>query len=139
MKNLNARNFLQHLVHEKAHILQQHLAQSVFKLGNMEYKQITEIERTNKNARTVKSKFENLIIKINMIFVFCKFRAIFKIYLRPLAFSAPLQNAGNATDRVCSSSEVQKSRVFQGCFTIFSRAFPGFLEVQNENNIHNEL
>ena len=38
-----------------------------------------------------------------------------------------------------ASSEVQKSRVFQGCFTVFSRAFPGFLEVQNENNIHNEM
>ena len=34
--------------------------------------------------------------------------------------------------RVHTSSEIQKSRVFQGCFTIFSRAFPGFLEVQNE-------
>ena len=66
MKNLNARNFLQHLVHAKAHILQQHLAQSVFKLGNMEYKQITEIERTNKNARTAKSKFENLINKYDI-------------------------------------------------------------------------
>ena len=41
--------------------------------------------------------------------------------------------------RVRTSLEIQKSRVFQGCFTVFSRAFPGFLEVQNENNIHNEL
>ena len=36
------------------------------------------------------------------------------------------------SNRVRTSSEIQKSRVFQGCFTIFSRAFPGFLEVQNE-------
>ena len=35
-------------------------------------------------------------------------------------------------NRVRTSSEIQKSRVFRGCFTIFSRAFPGFLEVQNE-------
>ena len=39
-------------------------------------------------------------------------------------------------NRVRTSSEIQKSRVFQGCFTVFSRAFPGFLEVQNENNVH---
>ena len=41
--------------------------------------------------------------------------------------------------RVRTSSEIQKSRAFQGCFTVFSRAFPRFLEVQNKNNIHNEL
>ena len=41
--------------------------------------------------------------------------------------------------RVRTSSEMQKSRVFRGCFTVFSRVFPGFLDVQNENNIHNEL
>ena len=41
--------------------------------------------------------------------------------------------------RVRTPSEIKKSRVFQGCFAVFSRAFPGFLEVQNENNIHNEL
>ena len=29
---------------------------------------------------------------------------------------------------------------FQGCFTVFFPGlFPGFSEVQNENNIHNEL
>ena len=36
------------------------------------------------------------------------------------------------TFRVRTPSEIQKSRVFQGCFAVFSRAFPGFLEVQNE-------
>ena len=45
-----------------------------------------------------------------MIFVYCKFRAIFKIYLRPLAFSAPLQNAGNATD---SLTVVLRSKIEQ--------------------------
>ena len=46
---------------------------------------------------------------------------------------------GIALNRVRTSSEIQKSRVFQGCFTVFSKAFPGFLKAQNENNIHNEL
>ena len=36
---------------------------------------------------------------------------------------------------VGTSSEVQKSRVFQGCFTVSSRA----TEAKNENNVHNEL
>ena len=34
----------------------------------------------------------------------------------------------NIVFRVCTSLEIQKSRVFQGCFTIFSRALPGFLK-----------
>ena len=47
----------------------------------------------------------------------------------------------DTNDRVRTSSEVQKSRVFQGCFTVFSRAFPGLSswKSRNENNIHNEL
>ena len=51
----------------------------------------------------------------------------------------PLVHQMLFTFRVRTSSEIQKSRVFQGCFTVFSRAFLGFLEVQNENNVHNEL
>ena len=46
---------------------------------------------------------------------------------------------GSFRNMVRTSSEIKKSRIFKGCFTVFSRAFPGFLEAQNENNVHNEL
>ena len=42
--------------------------------------------------------------------------------------------------RVRTYSEIQNSRVFQGCFTLFFQGFSRAFEAQNEkNNVHNEL
>ena len=62
-----------------------------------------------------------------------------QIILRDSVIRKGIGDPSDTVYRVHTSSEIQKSRVFQGCFTVFFRAFPGFLEVQNENNIHNEL
>ena len=42
-------------------------------------------------------------------------------------------------NRVRTSSEIQKSSVFQGCFYRFFQGFSRALEAKNENNVHNEL
>ena len=45
-----------------------------------------------------------------------------------------------AYNRVRTSSEIQKSRVFQGYCSVFFQGFSRVLEARNENNnVHNEL